>query len=120
MEQRKKFIADWLAGGRRNLAGLSRAYGISRQTGHKWVQRYKDCGFDGLADRSHARRDRAGRIPEEMERLLVAVRRAHPTWGPKKLRGWLTETVPGASWPAASTIGAVLRRTGMTQPRKRA
>ena len=53
--ERKRFIEDWLAGGRRDVAGLSRTYGISRQTGHKWVQRFIEGGQAGLAGRSHAR-----------------------------------------------------------------
>ena len=119
VEERKKFIKDWLAGGRRDVAGLSRTYGISRQTEHKWVQRFMEGGLEGLADRSHARRDRAGRVPAEMERRLAAARRAHPTWGPKKLRAWLAQAEPGTEWPTESTIGEVLRRAGLTQPRKR-
>ena len=117
--ERQRFIEDWLAGGRRDVAGLSRTYGISRKTAHKWIQRFLEGGVEGLADRTHARRDRAGRVPAEMERRLAAVRRAHPTWGPKKLRAWLGETEPGTAWPAESTIGEVLRRAGLTQPRKR-
>ena len=74
MEERKKFIEDGLAGGRRDVAGLSRTYGISRKTGHKWVQRFMEGGLEGLADRTHARRDRAGRVPAEMERRLAAAR----------------------------------------------
>ena len=63
------------------------------------------------------RQDRAGCVPAEMERRLAAVRRVHPTWGPKKLRGWLAAAEPGTDWPAESTIGEVLRRAGLTRPR---
>ena len=115
--ERKQFIEDWLAGGRRDLAGLSRTYGISCKTGHKWVQRFLAGGVAALEDRSHARQDRAGRVPAEMERRLRAARRVHPTWGPKKLRAWLAAAEPGTDWPAESTIGEVLRRAGLTQPR---
>jgi len=40
VEGRKQSIKDWLEGGRRDLAGLGRTYGISRKTGHKWGQRF--------------------------------------------------------------------------------
>ena len=95
VEERKRFIEDWLAGGRRDVAGLSRTYGISRKTGHKWIQRFLEGGLEGLADRWHTHR-------------------AHPTWGPKKLRAWLAEREPGTAWPAESTIAEVLRRLGLT------
>ena len=52
-----------------------------------------------------------------MERRLAAARRAHPTWGPKKLLAWLATAEPGTNWLAESTIGEVLRRAGLTQPR---
>lgn len=119
MAERRRFIEDWLAGGRRNVAALSRAYGISRKTGHGWVRRYLEGGWAGLADRSHARRDGAGRIAADIERRLVATRREHPTWGPKKLRAWLMEREPNTAWPAESTIGEALRRAGLTRPQAR-
>ena len=80
MAERQGFIADWLAGGRRDAAGLSRTYGIGRKTAHKWIQRFLAGGVAGLAERTRARRDRAGRVPAEMERRLAAARRAHPMW----------------------------------------
>ena len=40
----KQFIEDWLEAGRRDLAGLGRTYGISRKTGHKWVQQFLAAG----------------------------------------------------------------------------
>ena len=81
------------------------------------MQRFLEGCQAGLADRSHAHRDRAGRVPAEVERRLAAAHRAHPTWGPKKLPAWLATAEPGTNWPAESTIGEVLRRAGLTQPR---
>ena len=83
------------------------------------MQRFLEGSQAGLADRSHARRNRAGRVPAEVERRLAAARRAHPTWGPKKLRAWLATAEPGTNWPTESMIGEVLRRAGLTQPRAR-
>ena len=97
MAERKQFIEDWLAGGRRDLAGLSRTYGISRKTGHKWVQRFLASGVPVLEDRTHACRDQAVRVPAEIARRLTAASRMHPTWGPKKLRAWLAAD-PGTDW----------------------
>jgi transposase InsO family protein len=50
---------------------------------------------------------------------IVGVRRAHPSWGPKKLRASLHNRAPEQRWPAPSTIGELLRREGLSQPRKR-
>ena len=48
------------------------------------------------------------------------VRRAHPTWGPVKVRACArARSAPaGAPWPAASTIGALFDREGLTVKRK--
>ena len=105
--ERERFIEDWLAGGRRDVAGLSRTYGISRKTAHQWIRRFLDGGVEGLAERTHARRDRAGRVPAEMERRLAAARRAHPTWGPKKLRA-----VAGGDGAGHGVAGGVDDRRG--------
>jgi len=51
---------------------------------------------------------------------VLALRRAHPHWGPKKLRAVLRERQPRETWPAASTLGDLLRREGLSQPRRRA
>src|SRR5262249_36114094 len=50
---------------------------------------------------------------------LVALRARYPQFGPKKLRH-VFATEPGAATaPAASTIGTLLRRLGLTQPAPR-
>ncbi len=119
MEQRKRFIEDWLAGGAANLAALCRLYGISRKTGYKWVERFRAGGEPGLEDRSHAAHEQPRRTPESVERRVIEARRRHPSWGPKKLRAWLAERDPETAWPAASTIGEALKRAGLVRERKR-
>ena len=119
MQERKRFIEDWLAGGGSNIAGLCRTYQISRKTGYKWIERFRQGGLSALEDRSHAALRQPGRMPESVERRIVAARREHPSWGPKKLRAWLEAREPGSSWPAASTIGEALRRAGLVSPRRK-
>ena len=69
MEKRKRFIEDWLARGRRDLAGLGRTYGICRETGHKCVQRFLAAGRR-LRNRLHTRLDRTGRGPAALQAAL--------------------------------------------------
>jgi hypothetical protein len=52
MDERLKFIARLLEG--EKMAGLCREVGISRVTGYKVFDRYKECGLGGLYDRSRA------------------------------------------------------------------
>ena len=119
MEERQRFIEDWLAGGRENIAALCRLYEISRKTGYKWLERFREGGLAALGDRSHAAHQQPRRIAEQLERRLVEARRSHPSWGPKKLRAWLERGEPETAWPAASTIGEALKRAGLVKKRGR-
>ena len=119
MEERKRFIEDWLASGGENVAGLCRLYEISRRTGYKWLERFRQGGFAALEDRSHAAQQQPRRIPEALERSILEARRRHPSWGPKKLRAWLERRQPETLWPAASTIGEALKRAGLVRQRRR-
>ncbi|MBI2179150.1 MAG: transposase [Candidatus Tectomicrobia bacterium] len=51
------------------------------------------------------------------EEAALALRRAHPTWGPRKVRAWLRSHRPAEAWPAASTLGQLFTREGLTARR---
>jgi len=118
MDQRVAFIADWLHD-EWTMTELAERYHISRKTGYKWVGRYEEDPAHGLAERSRAPRIHGRAMADDVRAAVVAVRRAHPHWGPKKLRAILTKRQPQAAWPAASTMGDLLRREGLSQPRRR-
>ena len=118
MDQRYRFILDY-QGQENSLAELCRAYGISRPTAYKWLTRYQEAGLEGLRDRSHARPFQAQQTPLEQEEMILAARAAHPHWGAPKLKAWLENKHPGQTLPAPSTIGLILKRHGLTVPRKR-
>jgi hypothetical protein len=54
----------------------------------------------------------------DVREAVLALRRAHPRWGPKKLRAILAEREPRRAWPATSTIGDLLHREGLSEPRR--
>jgi transposase InsO family protein len=118
MDQRVAFIADWLREDW-TMTELAERYGISRKTGYKWVERYEDDPERGLAERSRAPKVHGRAMAEEIGAAVLALRRKHPRWGPKKLRAILCEREPRQVWPAASTIGDLLRREGVSEPRRR-
>src|SRR5262245_41718681 len=95
---------------------LCREYGISRKTGDKFKQRFKQLGEVGLVDQSRAPKVIPHRTPPELVELIVAERKRHPTWGPKKLKDTLEKRL-GRILPAVSTIGDILVRAGVVQPR---
>lgn len=118
MDQRVAFISDWL----RNewtMTDLAERYQISRKTAYKWVDRYAADPAHGLAERSRAPQAHGRAMPDDIQTSVLALRRAHPRWGPKKLRALLIEREPGRVWPAPSTMGDLLRRTGLSTPRRR-
>jgi transposase InsO family protein len=117
MEERMRFMLA-VAAQEEPMAALCRRFGVSRRIGYKWLGRYHAEGVAGLMDRSRAplRHPRAV-VPELLEPCLD-VRRAHPTWGPAKVRAWLERREPARRWPAASTIGALFDREGLTVKRR--
>lgn len=101
------------------VAALCNAYGISEKTGHKWINRFKEEGRPGLSDRSHAPHNTPHKISLEVRREILSLREQHPTWGPKKLRVVLRRRSPQKEWPAASSIGELLRREGCVRPTRK-
>jgi putative transposase len=118
MDQRVAFIADWLRD-EWTMSDLAHRYGISRKTAYKWVERYEGDPAHGLADRSRAPKQHGRAMADHVRDAVLALRRGHPRWGPKKLRAVLRERAPRRAWPAASTMGDLLRREGLSQPRRR-
>ena len=118
MDSRTMFIGAWLHA-EEPISVLCERHGISRKTGYKWIERYEAAGIAGLADRSSARATQAARIDAETARIVLDLRRERPTWGPKKLRARLRQDHRDRTWPAASTLGDLLKREGLSQPRPR-
>ena len=119
MEERVKFIHQWQVDEEENFADLCRVYGISRKTGYKWLGRYESGGIEALADESRAPHRQANAVNIRVERAILECRGEHPRWGPAKLRAWLQRRHRKTAWPAVSTIGEILRRAGVTAPRKK-
>lgn len=117
MNLRREFL-DRLKGGER-MTALCAEYGISRKTGHALSKRYEALGARALMEQSRRPHRSPTQTSEEVVARLVRARQKHPTWGPKKLRAWLSRIEPGVRWPASSTIGDVLRRNGLVEPRRR-
>jgi transposase InsO family protein len=117
MSERMKFALRIEAGER--MTDVCRDFGISRKTGYKLWERYQAEGAKGLFDRPRAPLRVANRTSVEIRGLLVEARRAHPTWGPRKLRAWIEGHHPGVKLPAASTIGDLLMREGLIVRRRR-
>jgi len=118
LDDRLTFIAMYLSK-ELSMADLCRAFGVSRRTGYKFVERYRLYGPEGLYDLSRAPHSHPNAVAEHVQQLTAELRSAHPTWGPRKLRALLLRDQPQFVVPAASTIGDILRHRGLVTPRKR-
>ena len=117
VEERLRFVLA-VAEGDASASRVCRAFGISRKTGGKWLERYRSEGLAGLADRSRAPIRRPQSMDDVVAQACLAVRRAHPTWGPLKVLAHLERVWPETAWPAASTIGSLFDREGLTVKRR--
>ncbi len=116
--EQRVFIEMWLAG-EESVSGLCRLFGISRVTGHKRINRYREYGFEGLGDRGSAPHSHPNATSPQVSRRLIEAKRANPTWGPKKLVACLRAEYPEVAWPAPSTAGGILDRAGLVKRRRR-
>jgi transposase InsO family protein len=117
VDERMKFVLA-VEGEDEAMSEQCRRFGISRRVGYKWLARYREAGVAGLADRSRAPRHHRQAVSAAIAERCLGVRRAHPTWGPMKVRAWLVRHEPQVRWPAASTIGALFEREGLTVKRR--
>lgn len=118
VDQRMAFVRDYLRK-EASKAELCRRYGISRPTGDKWLERFTKHGLAGMEDLSSAPHCHPNQVAEELADMLIALRRRHMTWGPRKLLAYLERRYEGMKWPVASTVGDLLRRHGMAISRVR-
>jgi putative transposase len=117
MDERLRFVARLLEG--EKMAPLCAAFGISRKTGYKIFDRYKDCGLEALTDRSRRPYRQANRLPAPIEATIVRLKREYPGWGAPKIREKLRRQFTVPHLPAISTVHAVLHRHGLVKPRRR-
>ena len=117
MDERLRFVARLLEG--EKMAPLCAAFGISRKTGYKIFDRYKDCGVAAFSDRSRRPYRQANRLPPQLEAVIVRLKRDYPGWGAPKIREKLRRQSLAPHLPAISTVHAVLDRHGLVKRRRR-
>src|SRR6266852_4519564 len=118
MSERLAFIQACLDRTERIIEICDR-FGISEKTGQKWLKRFREEGLPGLGDRSLAPQTHEHRITSEVAERIIALRRKYPLYGPQKLRDWLLQNEASRQWPAASSIGELLKRSNLVSRRRR-
>src|ERR687883_121126 len=84
MDERLRFVARLLEG--EAMTEVCREFGISRKTGYKIFNRYKEHGLEALSDRSRRPVRYANQLPGQIERLILSCKREKPHWGARKIR----------------------------------
>ena len=115
MDERMRFVARLLEG--ETMTDVCQEFGISRKTGYKIFNRYKDQGSEALNDRSRRPVRNANQLPAQIEALIVSYKQEKPHWGARKIRELLVRRLRSDTRiPAKSTIHAVLHRHGLVKP----
>lgn len=118
VDERTRFILEYESD-EYTMTELCEIYGISRETGYYWLRRFQHGGLEALKGTGREPKNHPNQTPEPVERAVLELRRAHMRWGPRKLKWWLEDKRPEQRWPAASTMGAMLSRGGLTIGRKK-
>jgi transposase len=115
VEQRYRAVLEAAAGV--PVTEVADRYGVSRQSVHAWLRRYREEGPSGLADRSHRVRAHPWQISADLETAICELRRAHPRWGPKRLVFEMGRR--GLGTVTRSSVYRVLVRNGLIESRSR-
>lgn len=114
MELRKLFVLKSLEPGA-NITQLCQEFDISRKTGYKWIKRYKESGFKGLADMSKRPKSCPHKIDLEICLEIIRLKNDHPDWGPKKIHVLLERRHDKQDLPARVTVERILDRAGLVK-----
>lgn len=94
--------------------------GVSRQSVHSWMRRYRDGGLAGLADGSHRTQSCPHRASPELEAVVCELRRDHSRWGALRiLHELMRGPAPAEPLPSRATINRILVRHGLVAGRGR-
>src|SRR5829696_6272274 len=93
MEERLRFVARLLDG--EAMSEVCRDFGISRKTGYKIFDRYREHGLEALSDRSRRPVRYANQLPAQIETLIVCLKAEKPHWGGRKIRELLVRRLYG-------------------------
>ncbi len=92
MDERLRLVAKLLDG--EKMAAVCREFGISRKTGYKIFNRYKNIGIEGLQDRSRTPYRYANKLPFQVEKTILSIKQEHTNWGAPKIRDKIIKAFP--------------------------
>ncbi|HWY25467.1 MAG TPA: integrase core domain-containing protein [Nevskia sp.] len=118
MQEKLLFVADYLREVE-SFSALCCRYGVSRKTGYKLVERYRQEGMGGLEARSRRPHHQPCQLPHAIRQGIIELRRSgRMELGPKKIQALLAQRYPDQPVPSRTTIYNVLKRAGQIPPRR--
>ena len=102
---REEFIRAVLAG-QQSMSAICRDYGISRKTGYKWLERFREEGQ--LEEHSREPHQQPTKTRAEIEDLVLMIRNQYPCWGARKIESYLQRT--GEDPPSYGTIHRIIKQ----------
>lgn len=98
---------------------LCREYGIVPKTGYKWKDRFVEEGLLGLEDRSRRPKTSPRGLSEEVTCRIVRIKKAHESWGARKIREVYARQYRPGELPSESSFKRVLEKAGLVKRRRR-
>lgn len=118
MDQRIEFVNRSMTD-RTPFSELCKEYGISRKTGYKWVQRFKDGGYPNLGDESRKPNNHADALSEDEIIHIIELKAIHPNWGARKIQELMKRSKKTARIPSESSIKRVMDKAGLVKKKRR-
>ncbi len=109
MDERLRFVSRLLEG--EGMSEVCREFGISRKTGYKIFDRYKESGLEALTDRTRRPVRYANQLPMQVEKLIVTCKREKPHWGARKIRELLVRRLDGDIYGATIMLRTARQST---------
>lgn len=100
----------------KNVSQLCHEFEISRMTGYRWLQRYRNLGVEGMEEQSRRPHHIPGRTAAAVEQRIVELRTQRPDWGARKLQELLRRESLGLP---VGTIHRVLLRHDLVREQDR-
>jgi transposase InsO family protein len=108
---REEFIRSVLAR-QQSMSAICREYGISRKTGYKWLERFREEGQ--LEEHSREPQQQPTKTSAGVESLVLETRKRNPCWGARKIEAYLQRD--GDAPPSYRTIHRIIKQHDLITP----
>lgn len=118
MEQKVEFICEWRTQ-KYTITELCNAFGISRPTAYKMINRFENSGIEGLKEIGKSPINHPNKTKDKVEKNILKLKEKYPRWGAKKIRILLFNACHENDIPSVVTVHNILYRNGLVKPQKR-